>query len=122
MIAHSYSIAIVLTTIHAQDFQDEIGDRLEKRQTIPIIMPQIGRASMPVNLTLWSLVLCISCKLSFPNQSALLFMGAWVGCRFYWLRTPAADKNSYRLYNVSDAVHYNAAACNTFALGLACLC
>ncbi len=99
--AHYTSIAIVLTTIHAQDFRDEAGDRLEKRRTIPIVMPNAGRTSMLVGLWAWSLCLCTLFPLPVWLQVVVLVLGAWVGLRFYLLRDPVADKRSYLLYNVS---------------------
>ncbi len=101
ILAHYLSIAIVLTTIHAQDFQDEAGDRVERRHTIPIIMPHLSRISMPVGLMLWSLGLAYKWSCSLALSSAVLFLGAVVGGRFYFLRTPDSDKASYVLYNVS---------------------
>ena len=89
-----------MTTIHAQDFQDEAGDRAEKRRTIPIVMPVLGRLSMPVTLILWSLGLGEAWCLAVSYRVALLAMGLLVGARFYALRFPEADKTSYRLYNV----------------------
>ncbi|KAI0794769.1 UbiA prenyltransferase family [Fomes fomentarius] len=98
--AHYFSIAIVLTTIHAQDFQDEAGDRLEKRRTIPIVMPRVGRLSMPLGLTLWSIGLGMLWNRSLAQLLLLSSVGGLVGARFYYFRTPEADKLSYRLYNV----------------------
>ena len=100
ILAHYLSIAIVFTTIHAQDFQDEAGDRLEKRRTIPIVMPQLGRVSMPVGLLAWSCALAFQWSRSLALSLAVLALGALVGGRFYFLRTPQADKASYVLYNV----------------------
>ncbi|EJF57469.1 hypothetical protein DICSQDRAFT_69381 [Dichomitus squalens LYAD-421 SS1] len=102
--AHYTSIAIVLTTIHAQDFQDEEGDRVQKRRTIPIVMPAAGRLSMPVGLTLWSLGLSEGWHLPNAHRLALITIGLYVGSRFYFLRSPGADKTSYRLYNVWLAI------------------
>lgn len=97
--AHYLSIAIVFTTIHAQDFRDEVGDRQEKRRTIPIVMPEAGRLSMPVGLLAWSLALGML-RLSPVIRVSLIAMGGFVGLRFYCLRTAEADKTSYLLYNV----------------------
>ncbi|KAI0650936.1 UbiA prenyltransferase family [Trametes meyenii] len=100
ILAHYLSIGIILTTIHAQDFQDEAGDRVEKRHTIPIVMPHLGRLSMPVGLMLWSIALAFKWSHSLALSLTVLFLGAVVGGRFYFLRTPQSDKASYVLYNV----------------------
>ncbi|RPD60601.1 hypothetical protein L226DRAFT_545112 [Lentinus tigrinus ALCF2SS1-7] len=104
LLAHYMSIFIVLTTIHAQDFQDEAGDRLEKRRTIPIVMPNGGRTSMLVALPVWSVSLCTLFPLPVWLRAVMLALGVWVGLRFYLLRDPAADKRSYLLYNVWLAI------------------
>lgn len=101
VLAHYLSIAIVFTTIHAQDFQDEAGDRLEKRLTIPIVMPQFGRLSMPIGLLVWSWILAAYWSRSMTLSWAVISLGALVGGRFYFLRTPESDRASYVIYNVS---------------------
>ncbi|KAJ7575283.1 UbiA prenyltransferase family [Mycena floridula] len=90
---------IVLTTIHAQDFQDEQGDRVQGRRTLPIVMPTVGRFSMPVILIFWSILLTVhwSCTLIFTI--GIISFGIWVGIRFWSLRSPADDRISYWLYN-----------------------
>ncbi|OBZ67680.1 hypothetical protein A0H81_12354 [Grifola frondosa] len=98
--AHYLSIGIVLTTIHAQDFRDELGDREEKRRTIPIVMPLAGRLSMPFSLTIWSLGLCIRWSRSWMQSVILLGSGMFIGGRFYFLHSPEADRFSYLLYNL----------------------
>lgn len=99
--ARNLSFMIILTTIHAQDFRDEVGDRTEGRETIPIIMPRAGRLSMPVGLMFWSLVLIIGWCRSVALGTALVGMAVWVGSRFYFARDADSDKTSYLLYNVS---------------------
>ena len=101
LLTHYLSIGMVLTTIHAQDFQDEEGDRLEKRRTIPIVMPECGRLSMPVALITWSVVMGWLGDPSTLKRASLTAFGGLVGARFYYLRTVEADKTSYILYNVS---------------------
>ncbi|PSR79415.1 hypothetical protein PHLCEN_2v7060 [Hermanssonia centrifuga] len=91
---------IILTTVHAQDFRDEIGDRLEKRLTIPIVMPTLGRLSMPVGLLLWSLFLGLRWSMSPILSTLLAVAGMFVGARFYLLKSPEADRKSYLYYNM----------------------
>ncbi|KZT02795.1 uncharacterized protein LAESUDRAFT_684635 [Laetiporus sulphureus 93-53] len=98
--AQYMSVLIVLTTIHAQDFRDEAGDRLQKRHTIPIVMPHIGRVSMPLFLVAWSFVLCAVCRLSWCQFAVLLALAILTGGRFYLIRTAKADRLSYTIYNI----------------------
>ena len=109
-VARNLSFMIILTTIHAQDFRDEAGDRNEGRETIPIVMPRVGRLSMPVGLAFWSLILIIGWCRNVVLGGALVGMGILVGSRFYYVRDADADKTSYLLYNVSPH-HANLTSC-----------
>ncbi|KAF7340800.1 hypothetical protein MSAN_02109100 [Mycena sanguinolenta] len=90
---------IILTTIHAQDFRDELGDRVAGRRTIPTEMPKIGRIAILIGLPAWSIV--VGCLFSSSKLVSLLLisMGTWVGTRFYLLRTLENDRASYTAYN-----------------------
>ncbi|KJA28900.1 hypothetical protein HYPSUDRAFT_33340 [Hypholoma sublateritium FD-334 SS-4] len=90
---------IILTTIHAQDFRDEEGDRHEGRRTIPIVAPWISRVTMPILLLSWSLLITARVAPVLVDWFILL-LGWVVGVRFYYLRTRSADDTSYALYNI----------------------
>ncbi len=105
-VARQLSFWIVFTTIHAQDFYDEAGDRLDNRRTLPIVMPEVARVSMPIFMTAWSVVLGIRWFSSVNALCALCFalFGFGVGLRFYLYRSYQADKFSFLLYMVSPAI------------------
>lgn len=107
------STFIILTTIHAQDFRDEAGDRVQGRQTLPIVFPVYSRLSMIVSLVVWPLLLYRLYGLSLTTIFGQALMGFVVGCRFVWLREPEEDDYSYLLYNVVCSFH-------SFSLGLTC--
>ncbi|KAH9483264.1 Fumagillin beta-trans-bergamotene synthase [Psilocybe cubensis] len=92
--------SIILTTIHAQDFRDLIGDIQEGRSTIPIVLPKSSRASMPVLLVAWMAVLMAVHQEWNVVDWAALALGTVVGLRFYFIHEAAADQTSYTLYNV----------------------
>ncbi|KAF9815583.1 hypothetical protein IEO21_04504 [Rhodonia placenta] len=96
--AQWYSILIILTTIHASDFRDEVGDRLQKRRTIPVVMPGLGRLSMPIGLIAWSYAVFALPGCPTSLSSAMLVLGTIVGTRFYYLKDAPADRTSYLLY------------------------
>ncbi|KAL0960435.1 hypothetical protein HGRIS_005478 [Hohenbuehelia grisea] len=87
---------IIFTTIHAQDFRDEEGDRLQGRRTLPIVSPSLSRTSMLVTLLLWSLSLAVFVTRSVPTAALVLCLGL----RFYFIRSETADRTSYTLYNI----------------------
>ena len=93
----------MLTTIHAADFRDEKGDRLEGKNTLPISFPEASRIAMLISLVLWSTVLSFFWDVHVILASVLLVMGAMVGFRFVCQRDTAADRKSYTLYNVGSS-------------------
>lgn len=103
-LALAASALIVFTTIHAADFRDEQGDRLEGKNTLPISYPEASRVCMLASLLLWSTALAFCWNLDPLLAAALLAMGAVVGLRFMCYRSPAADRRSYLLYNVRPSL------------------
>ena len=99
------SSLIVFTTIHAADFRDEQGDRLEGKNTLPISFPEASRIIMLTSLVMWSSVLVFFWNLDVVLASVLLVTGAIVGFRFMYQRDVAADRKSYLLYNVCSFRH-----------------
>ncbi|KAK0229465.1 hypothetical protein EDD85DRAFT_973084 [Armillaria nabsnona] len=89
---------IVLTTIHAQDFQDVPGDRIQGRKTLPIVAPTASRISM-ILLLMWSVWLGAISQ-TVIAQFFLISAAIVVGGRFILFRTVPADRISYILYNV----------------------
>ncbi|KAF9018943.1 hypothetical protein BDZ89DRAFT_1021131 [Hymenopellis radicata] len=92
--------AMIFTTVHAQDFADERGDRMKGRRTIPIVMPKVGRLSMAVGLMIWSTILTHQYALPVQVAFVLISLGAYTGGRYYYARSPSADRHSYFLYNI----------------------
>ncbi|KAK0477956.1 hypothetical protein IW261DRAFT_1338127 [Armillaria novae-zelandiae] len=90
---------IVLTTIHAQDFQDVPGDRIQGRKALPIVAPTTSRISM-ILLLVWSMWLGAISQ-AVVAQIFLVLVAIVVGGRFMLFRTVPADRISYILYNVS---------------------
>ncbi|PBK87813.1 hypothetical protein ARMGADRAFT_1085142 [Armillaria gallica] len=89
---------IVLTTIHAQDFQDVPGDRMQGRKTLPIVAPTASRISM-ILLLMWSMWLGAISQ-TIVARIFLISAAIVVGGRFMLFRTVPADRLSYILYNV----------------------
>ncbi|KAI0063349.1 hypothetical protein BV25DRAFT_1824433 [Artomyces pyxidatus] len=91
---------IILTTIHAQDFRDEIGDKLLGRRTLPIVWPEASRIGIVFTMVSWSVALSVACGLRLLPAAVLCALASFVGLRFYRLRTAEADRTSYLYYNV----------------------
>ncbi|PBK68618.1 hypothetical protein ARMSODRAFT_988745 [Armillaria solidipes] len=95
---YTRSALIVLTTIHAQDFQDVPGDRIQGRKTLPIVAPTASRICM-ILLLMWSMWLGAISQTAVA-QVFLISAAIVVGGRFMLFRTVPADRISYILYNV----------------------
>ncbi len=96
------SMLIVITTIHAQDFKDELGDQQMNRRTFNIAYPPYSRLAMPVALTFWSCVvpLALASRGGYMSKIVLLGLGIITGLRYFLLRTCEEDQVSYYWYNV----------------------
>ncbi|KAG2033246.1 UbiA prenyltransferase family [Suillus americanus] len=98
----TFSSVVFATTLHAQDFKDEEGDRLTGRRTLVTLFPTFARISMMVGVPLWSLCLSRLWKLDPTCSVAFITYGTIVGARFVVYRTASAHKQSCKLYSVSD--------------------
>jgi hypothetical protein len=100
MISFAINALIILSTIHAQDFRDEVGDKLMGRRTIPIVWPEGSRIGILLMLTGWSIGLSWACGLAFLFSVPFCAWAAFIGLRFFRKRTSEEDQRSYRYYNV----------------------
>jgi hypothetical protein len=94
------SAIIIFTTIHAQDFRDDEGDKLLGRKTFTLAYPEFARIATLFALIFWPLVLI---RISFTNLYVLygmFILGLYTGLRFLTLRNAKEDRHSYLLYNV----------------------
>jgi hypothetical protein len=92
--------AVVVTSLHAQDFCDVVGDLAMGRTTLPILYPTASRLITCATVVVWSVVLPVYWHAGPAAAGALLSAGAFVAWRFWHLRTAAADRRSYVYYNV----------------------
>ncbi|KAG2064511.1 hypothetical protein BDR04DRAFT_1179582 [Suillus decipiens] len=95
------SMTVFATTLHAQDFKDQEGNRLTGRRMLPTLFPKSARFSMMVGLPLWSFSLSCIWKLDALSTAALVGYGAFVGTRFVMYDTADADKQSCKFYSVT---------------------
>ena len=100
LISFAVNALIIFSTIHAQDFRDEVGDKLMGRRTIPIVWPKGSRVWILAILTAWSVGLSWACGLAIPFSVPFCLLSLFVGLRFFRERTAGADRRSYLYYNV----------------------
>lgn len=99
-LAVALSSTVFATTLHAQDFKDEEGDRLTGRRTLPTIFPKAARFSMMIGIPLWSFGLSCVWKIDALSTTAFVVYGAFVGTRFVMYDTVGADKQSCKYYSL----------------------
>ncbi|KAF8870377.1 UbiA prenyltransferase family-domain-containing protein [Infundibulicybe gibba] len=103
---------VILTTAHAGDFSDIVGDQRMKRQTLPLTYPKMARVSLAVSLSLWSIYGWYyyggrsNLWLFFPLFGIIL---AW---RFWAFRFPRDDQTSANMYQMWLAVMHLLLACS----------
>jgi 4-hydroxybenzoate polyprenyltransferase len=100
LISFAVNALIIFSTIHAQDFRDEVGDKLMGRRTIPIVWPEGSRIWILVILAAWSVGLSWAFNLAIPFLVPFCCLSLFVGLRFFGKRTADADRRSYLYYNV----------------------
>ena len=100
LISFAVNALIIFSTIHAQDFRDEIGDKLMGRRTIPIVWPEGSRVWILAMLAAWSVGLSWACDLAVPFSALFCCLSLYVGLRFFQKRTADADRRTYIYYNV----------------------
>jgi 4-hydroxybenzoate polyprenyltransferase len=99
-ISFAINALIIVSTIHAQDFRDEIGDKRMGRRTIPILWPKGSRIAIFMVLAAWSIGLAWACDLGTFFSVPFCALAMFVGLRFIRKRTAESDQRSYRYYNI----------------------
>ncbi|KAL0068095.1 hypothetical protein AAF712_004755 [Marasmius tenuissimus] len=94
------SLGLIWTTIHVQDFRDEIGDRMQGRITFPTLLPEGSRYITSFVINAWTLALGWYWGLSTTSYWLFLSLGAYLSLRIFFQRTEGEDKVSLRVYMV----------------------
>ncbi|KAK7443482.1 hypothetical protein VKT23_015656 [Stygiomarasmius scandens] len=97
-IATCLSIMLIFTTIHAQDFRDEAGDRKLGRITFPVVFPVGSRRVTSALLIAWTLGLTTMWRLNYLLAASFVVLGSYTAMRMLTDNSEAASKVSLRLY------------------------
>ncbi|GJJ13298.1 hypothetical protein Clacol_007550 [Clathrus columnatus] len=89
------SASVFLTTIHTQDFKDVVGDKEIGRLTLPMIFPKASRISIPILLSLWSLLLQWLWNTNQFVSNILVALSIFIGARFVFKTSIVADQRSF---------------------------
>jgi 4-hydroxybenzoate polyprenyltransferase len=92
---------VIVTTIHAQDFEDQEGDRARMRWTVPLVIGDLpARCTISCLVPLWSYICALFWGLHAVALLGSLCFGVIVAGRYLALRTTAEDRVSFRMYNL----------------------
>lgn len=101
-----------MSTIQAQDFKDEEGDKLIGRKTLPIVAPNIARPTFALALLAWSVALSMIWKLNTVLAIAYNLLGFMVAVRFLIFNGIKADQKSFYLYAVRIHLSFTIVLCH----------
>ncbi|POS80966.1 UbiA prenyltransferase [Diaporthe helianthi] len=92
--------AVVMTTIHAQDFPDVAGDKARGRKTIPLVFNEVlARATLAFLVLFWSVVCLVFWDVKSPMVwVAMLGMAGAMSLKTVLGRTLRSDKLVWRLW------------------------
>ena len=99
--------AVVLTTVHTQDLQDQAGDRLRRRRSFPLAIGDWpSRITIAVPMAFWSWFGPWFWGLPVSSSILPMGLGLTVMLRTLLLRRVADDKRTFLLWNLWIVVFY----------------
>ncbi|KAI1824130.1 UbiA prenyltransferase family [Xylaria intraflava] len=94
-------LAIILTTVHTQDMQDQKGDALRDRRSLPL---QIGdgpcRWVIAICMAFWGLFCPLLWQCGWVGHIVSIPLAHTVALRSLSLRSVEADKTTFRIWNL----------------------
>ena len=92
---------IVFTTLSMQDMSDQEGDRACNRLTAPLVLgDDMARWLIDVPVLAWSVLCAAFWELGASGYVLPLALGTLIDFRLMLFRTVAADKNTWRCWNL----------------------
>lgn len=108
---YAWSVAhfcLVVTTIQAMDFRDQVGDAAIGRQTLPLVMGDAAaRWVTLVPMFFWTILCPWLCDSGFLGYTLSAVIASIVVFRLVVHRTADADGRSYKIWGVWLAVIYS---------------
>ena len=93
---------VVFSTIHMQDMEDQYGDKIQDRKTVPLVIGDINaRYTIVAAVGVWSFTAPRFWGFStFVQFAAPCILGALVVWRILCLRDVRSDKTTFKFWNV----------------------
>ena len=100
--------AIVFSSVQTQDMYDQEGDSLRGRKTVPLVMgDSLARLTIAIAVTWWSFLCPAFWKLGIASHVLSCAMGGVIVVRTLSMKTVAADKTTFRIWNLWLVVLYS---------------
>lgn len=99
--------AVILSTMHIQDFKDQAGDAKRGRRTMPLVLGDAtARGFMAATVAFWALFCPVFWHCGVAGFGASVVTGAVVVSRLFLCRTQKADAWTWKLWSLFLAVVY----------------
>lgn len=99
--------AVVFSTVQTQDMADQEGDLLRNRRSMPLAVGDVtARYFTAVMVTFWAGVCPLYWMVGNGPCLVVWGLGLGIACRTLVFRSLAADKSTFRLWNIWMAVLY----------------
>ena len=91
--------AIIFSTMHVQDMQDQIGDLAKGRRSAPIVLGDgIARWTVAVPIIFWSLFCPLYWDVGVLGWVLPMGLGSLIAVREFWFREPEADHTTWVMW------------------------
>lgn len=91
--------AVIFSTMHVQDLQDQEGDRAKGRSSAPIVLgDNAARWTVSVPIIFWSIICPLIWDIGILGWVPSAVVGSIVAVRELWLRDPESDHKTWVLW------------------------
>ena len=100
--------AVVLTSVHTQDMQDQAGDKARGRLTLPLVIgDRPARWTIATSMVLWSVLCPTFWELGIVSYAASMSLGTLIALRTLFKTSVEDDKRTFRFWNLWMVLLYS---------------
>lgn len=91
--------AIIFSTMHVQDMQDQVGDLAKGRRSAPIVLgDRVARWTVAVPVIFWSVFCPLYWEIDILGWFLPIGMGSLIAVRELWFQEPEADHTTWVMW------------------------